>query len=161
MSLVYVTLYVTFSDCPSVHLSICLSIHPACRNHTSCDHDNWYTCVKWWYLQVFFSVYQNPGFKRAKNGPKWQKMSGLLQVSETIHHMIVIYCTHVKWYYLQAFFCCCCCIFSFSKFSFSGFLVGLKSKKWFKMTKSSVLGTPYLRNHAWYDCHLWYTCVKR
>ena len=32
---------------------------PYLRNHTSCDHNVWYTCVKWWYIQTFFfSVYK-------------------------------------------------------------------------------------------------------
>ena len=34
--------------------------------------------------------------KRAKNGPKWQKiLSVALNISGTIHHMIVIYGAHV------------------------------------------------------------------
>ena len=34
-----------------------------------------------------------------------------------------------------------------------------RQKKWSEM-KKSVCHAPYLRNHASYDCHLWYTCVK-
>ena len=32
------------------------------RNHTSYDCHLWYTCVKWWYLQAFFSFLQNFDF---------------------------------------------------------------------------------------------------
>ena len=39
--------------CLSVCLSICRTSY--LRNHTSCDHNFWYTCVKWWCLQVFCS----------------------------------------------------------------------------------------------------------
>ena len=45
-------LYITFSVCPSVRPSICRT--PYLRSRTSSNHDFWYTCVKWWYLQVFF-----------------------------------------------------------------------------------------------------------
>ena len=75
---------------PSIRLSIRPSIHPApyLRNCTSSDHNFWYTYlvhtyVKWWYLHVFFSVFQNFDFldfhggKRGKNGPKWEKTLSL------------------------------------------------------------------------------------
>ena len=36
------------------------------------------------------------GGKSAKNGPKWQKiMSVKLHISGTVHHMIIVYGTHV------------------------------------------------------------------
>ena len=43
------------------------------------DHNFWYTIVKGWYLQLFFSFFKNFDFlgclgdKRAKNSPKWKK----------------------------------------------------------------------------------------
>ena len=46
------------SICPSVHLSIRPSVHPSIchtpclRNHTSSDHNSWYTYVNWWYLSI-------------------------------------------------------------------------------------------------------------
>ena len=52
---------------------------PDIRNSIPYDHDFWYTCVKWWYIQAFFSVCQSFDClgcycgKRAKNGSKWQK----------------------------------------------------------------------------------------
>ena len=30
---------------------------PYLRNRTSSDHDFWYTCVKWWYLQKCFFIF--------------------------------------------------------------------------------------------------------
>ena len=43
------------------HLSMSLfpstRLAPYLRNHTSCDHSFWYRCVKWWYLQAFFSFF--------------------------------------------------------------------------------------------------------
>ena len=32
---------------------------PYLRNRTSYDHNFWYTYVKWWYLQAYFSFFQN------------------------------------------------------------------------------------------------------
>ena len=40
---------------PSVFLSVCRA--PYLRNQTSSNHNVRYTCVKWWYLQVFFSFF--------------------------------------------------------------------------------------------------------
>ena len=50
--------------------------------------------------------------------------------------------------------------FIFSKFWFSGLLVGWKGKKWPKMRKYSVCLTLYIRNHTSYDCDFLYTCVN-
>ena len=70
------------------------------------------THVKWWHLQVLFSFFQNFDFpgclgggKKAKNGRKWQKiLSVSLCISGTVHQMIMIFGTHVKWWYLQQYF---------------------------------------------------------
>ena len=67
-------LYVTFS----IRLSIRCTAY--LRNHTSSNHNFWYTYVKWWYLQMFISFFQNFDFlgcyvgKRAKNTPKWEQL---------------------------------------------------------------------------------------
>ena len=42
------SVYLPSSVYPPIHRT------PHLRNRTSCDHNFWYTCVKWWYLQVFF-----------------------------------------------------------------------------------------------------------
>ena len=94
--------YVTFSIRPSIRLSVRLSNHPSVchtpylRNSKAFDHDFWYTCVKWRYLQgVFFSFFLKFWFfgllgggghggrsKREKNGPRWQKNSVLHFISQ-------------------------------------------------------------------------------
>ena len=66
-------LCVTFSVRMSVCLSVCRAPYP--RNRTSSNHNIWYTCVKWSYIQPFFSFFWNFDFlgcyggKRAKNCP--------------------------------------------------------------------------------------------
>ena len=47
---------------------------PYLRNHISSDHNFWYTYVKWWYLQVFFSFCQNLYFLGSW-GVKGQKIA--------------------------------------------------------------------------------------
>ena len=32
------------------------------KNHTSYDHDFWYTCVEWWHLKILFSIFLNFDF---------------------------------------------------------------------------------------------------
>ena len=80
----------TMSLFPSVHPSICMSVQPSVcratylRNSKAFDHDFWYTCVKWRYLQGFFFHFfeilifwvvrgAGGGSKRAKNCPKIKK----------------------------------------------------------------------------------------
>ena len=48
------------SVCPSVCLSVCRAAY--FRNRTLSDHNFWYTYVKWWCIQVFFSFFQNFDF---------------------------------------------------------------------------------------------------
>ena len=64
----------------------------------------WYSCVKWQYIQQFFSFFQILIFgvvKRVKNSPKWKKLSlsWYLRNNTSYRHL---WCTSVKWYY-QAF----------------------------------------------------------
>ena len=67
------------------------SVHraPYLRNHTLYDHHLWYTCVKGWFLQAFFSFFHNFNFlgcywiKRARNDPDWQKI-----VSVALHFRV-------------------------------------------------------------------------
>ena len=73
------------------------------RNHISDDCNLWYTCVKWWCLQGFASFFQIFDFgllegrrdKRAKNGPKWEKILCVTFHISIIHYMILIYGSHV------------------------------------------------------------------
>ena len=71
---------------PSVHLA------PFLRTRTWSNHNSWYTCVKWWYLQGFFSFFKNFDFlscKSAKNSPKWKITitSVTRYISRTIHYI--------------------------------------------------------------------------
>ena len=80
--------------CCFFHLSICPSICRASyfRNFTSSDYNFWYACVKWWYLQAFFSIcfqfffkfwfFGCLGGKRAKNSPKWK-----MKIAFVMHHI--------------------------------------------------------------------------
>ena len=43
--------------CPSICPSVCRA--PYLRNRTPSNHNIWYTCAKWWYLQVFFHFFRN------------------------------------------------------------------------------------------------------
>ena len=86
------------------------------------------------------------GGERAKNCPKWQQI-----LSVTLHIII--------WSSFMLDLCkvtiSSSVFFNFWKFWFSGLLVVYKCKKWYKMTKNDLCRAPYLRNHTWYDCHLW------
>ena len=68
---------------------------PYHRNSIAYDHDFWYTCVEWWYLQKVFTIsgkFQFRG-KRAKNSPKWKITitSVTHHISGTVYHMIIIF----------------------------------------------------------------------
>ena len=111
---------------------------PYLWKHTSYDCHLWYTSVKWWYLLVFFSFFQNFGFsgcewcKVAKNDPKWQEIlsHSISQEAYIIWSWFLVHrCTMKK----------SPKTFSISsKFWFSGLLEGSKGKKWLNMTKNSV-----------------------
>ena len=130
-------LYVTFSVRPSICPSVSRS--PYLRNRTSSDHNFWYTCVKWWYLQIYSNYIRHAPYLR-----------------NSIAYDHYFWYTYVKLWYLHAFF-------SF----FQNFDWGKRSKnfdgvKGQKMAQSDkkFCRASYLRNHTSYDCHLWYTCVK-
>ena len=85
--------------CPSICLSICLSVRPApdVRDHVI-YHDFWYTCVN-------DGTSREGSGKWGKNGPKWQKKYVLFAPYLSNH---TSYCCHfwytcVKWYF-HAFF---------------------------------------------------------
>ena len=88
----------------------------------------WYTCIYkriiypgifFIFFLLIFGIIRGRGCgKRVKSGPKWQKtLSFSLCISGTIHHMIVIYGTHV-WNDISRK------KFYFSKFWFLRFLEG-------------------------------------
>ena len=98
-------LYVTFSICLSIHLSVCLYFCLSVVHHisgtvhhviiifgTRVPNDNisrhFFIFSKFWFSEFLEG-------KKAKNRPKWQKiLSVMLHISGTIHHMIVIYGIH-------------------------------------------------------------------
>ena len=108
------------------------------RDHISYDCHLWYTCVKWWYLHVFFFIFSKfcfsgllvgTGRRGVKNCLKWEKiMSVVLGISGMIHHMIIIFVTHnckmmsPIFFYLFIFFSIS------SKFWFFGLIGGSKGK---------------------------------
>ena len=106
----YMSLFL--SACPSVCPYICCA--PYLRNCTSCDHNSWYTWVRWWYLQVFFFIYLKFWFFRllevgGGGGVKGQKIAQNEIYKLHISHIISqeydqdFWYTFVKQWYLQAF----------------------------------------------------------
>ena len=91
----YMSLFL--SVCLSVCASICVSVCcvPYLRNRISSNHNFWYTCVKWWYLKVFFLYFEilifwavrkgkkrGGGVKGEKNSPKWK-----IRITCVTHHI--------------------------------------------------------------------------
>ena len=89
------------------------------------------------------------GVKGQKNGPKWQKILCVaLNISGTIHHMIVIYGTHLWTDNISKAF------FHFFKILIFWAMGGKRAENGPKWQKNLVGYAPYLRNHTSYDCHL-------
>ena len=99
--------YLNMSLFLSVRLSVCRA--PYLRNRTSSNHNFWYTCVNWWYLQVFFFIF----LKMKMKNNNYICHVPYLRNSIPYDHDFWYCC--VKWWYLQVFF-------SFSKFWFFGLL---------------------------------------
>ena len=148
---------------PSVHPYICLSIcrAPYLRNHTSYDCNLLYTCVKWQYLQAFFSFCQNfdfsgyygvKGQKYVQNDKKFCLLDSISQEQYIIWLSFMV--QMCKMMMSQG-------VFSFfQNFDFLGYYGSKREKKWSKMTKNSIFCAPYLRNHTSCDWQLWYAFVK-
>ena len=123
---------------------------PYLRNSVAYDHDFWYTWVKWWYLQAFFSFFSTFWFfgllgrrkgmggggvargKRAKNDPKWQKILLVAVHISGAVHMIVIYVVYVSNKNISS------CFFQIFKILIFWVVRQVKGKKLPKMTKNSV-----------------------
>ena len=72
----YLYMSLFLSVCLSVSLSLSICHTSYLRNLTSSDQNIWYTCVKWWYLQVYFSFCKNFDFwtvRRVKGQSKSEK----------------------------------------------------------------------------------------
>ena len=97
-------------------------LHLSCAISQEHEHDFWCTCVRWWYLQVFFSffwnfhflgwkyiakmkynyIYHVPYLRNSIEDKKWPKItknSVSLSISGTVLHVIVIWYTCVEWWY--------------------------------------------------------------
>ena len=103
----------------SLFLSVCCSAHPSApylRNRTLCDHNFFYTCVKWWYLQGLFHFYEIlifwavSGGGGGGGGKKQPKMKNINYIRRTQylrnniaydHH---IWQTCLKWWYIHVSF---------------------------------------------------------
>ena len=105
---------VSTSICHFFCLSVWSSAHraPYLRNCTPCDHNFWYTYVKWWYHPVFCSfrfcffrlLGRGVGGKTAKEGPKWKKKNYICHTSylrNSITYGHDFWYTCVKWRYGQ------------------------------------------------------------
>ena len=126
------------------------------RNIVAYDHDFLYIYVKYDFSRCFFhffkfSFFRFLGGKWVKNGPKWQNiLSVTLHISETVHHMIVIYGTPVQNDN----------IFPILKFWLSRLSGGWKGKKNGSNDKNLgmllfIFQEPYIIS----SLHLWYICM--
>ena len=82
---------------PSVCLYVCLSSTMSQELYIIWSYF-WYTYIKCsFFIFLKFSFFGLLGGKRAKIGPKWEKiLSVALHILRTIHHMIFIYGAHVE-----------------------------------------------------------------
>ena len=119
------------------------------RNHTSYHLRLWYTCVKGYYVQVFFIFFLNFNFqgfgKRAKR-PKIKKCLSHSMFQKAYITWCNFSYTCVKWFISRSFFHCFKILILW--------VVGVKGKKMTQMAKSFVRLTPYLRNRTPCDCGL-------
>ena len=84
------------------------------RNSIGYDHDFWYTFVKWWYLEGFFSFFWNFFIFWAVRRVKGQKIAQKMKSNNYICHLPYLrksvaydhdfWYTCVKWWYISAFF---------------------------------------------------------
>ena len=135
---------------------------PYLRNSIAYDHDFWYTCVKWWYLQVVVFQFLKILLFGVVRGVKGQKAVQNDKIC-CLSHFISLE-PYIIWLSFMVHLCKMLIypsiFFIFSKFWFFGLLGGWKSKKRSKMTKNSVRCSQCLKNHTSYDCHLCYLYVK-
>ena len=132
----------------SAHPSICCA--PYLGKHTSCDHNFWYTCVKRWYIQVFFHFCKILIF-RVIRGVKGKKVA---QNEKSSRAMSQEQCSMWSWFLVRV----CKIIVAggvfviFSKFCFFELLFGVNGLKWWKVLSDAlILGAVH------HHCHL---CVK-
>ena len=131
LSLILIDLCILEVTHLSVHLPIRLSIccTPYLKNCISSGHNFWYTYVKWWYFQAFFSFFQNFDFLGCwgVKGQKIVQYDKELCLSHSVsQEPYIIYCDFwymcVKWWYTQQ-------IVSFFKILILGFFRGVEGQK--------------------------------
>ena len=134
---------------------------PYLRNHTSCDHNFWHTCLKWC-LQKFFFIFLNSNFlgcfhffkilisciASAVKGQKMTQNGKKLCLSGSISQEL-----YIIWSSLMVHLCKMKVspglFFHFFKILIFQVARGVKGQKhWPKMTINSVCCTPYLRNYT-------------
>ena len=133
-----------------------LSYH---RNIIVYDHDFWYTCVKWWYLQVIFF------FKIlifcVVSGVKWQKMAQNHKIFWLLHFISLK--PYIIWLSFMVHLCKMMMspgvVVIFKKIVIFWLVRGVKGQNITRKDKKFCC-TSYLRNHTSYYCHLCYACVK-
>ena len=114
-------------------------------NGVAYDHDFWYTCVKWWYLQTFFVIFSKFwffGFFRMVKGQKSFMLHMCKMISPSINFYFSIWLSFMV--HMCKMIISPSINFHFSKFWFSGLLgigeVGGKraknSPKWQKFCLS-------------------------
>ena len=133
---------------------------PYLKNSIACNHDFWYSCVKWWYLQPVVSLFWNFHFLGCWGGNRVKKMPRMKNNNHILHTPYLknsITYNHdfgdtgVKWWYLQVFFE----IFIFWA------VRGVKGQKITQMKNNYIQHAPYIRNSIACDHEFWYTCVKQ
>ena len=148
----------------------CLVLHVSGTIHHDCH--SWYIFLKIFFFFVhffknffffffFFHFSQNLDFlgcywvKRAKNGPKWPViLSVLLHISGTIHHVMVIYGTHVYNDNISRIF------FHFSKLWYLESLGWVKGQKMTQNNKNFSVSLLISGTIHHMNCDFWYTWVK-
>ena len=128
---------------------------PYLRNGIAYDHNLWYSCLKWWYIQIFISCFSKFWFLGIVSRVKGQKMARNNKkvclscfISQETYIIWFSFMVHMYKMISQVVF------FILSKLWFSRLLGEYKGKKWSKVKNNSVSHTPYIRNHTSYDFHL-------
>ena len=141
------------------------------RNHASYDCHLWNTCkmvthisrrfFHFFKIVIFWVSRRVNGQKMVQNDKKFCPLHSMSQEPYIIWlscmvHICKMIISSGGFFVFVLFFC------FFQVFKILIFLVrrGVKGQKRCRMTENSLCCTPYRRNHASYDCHLWYKCVK-
>ena len=108
MCVIYaICLHSVFRSGTHLYMSLFLSVRQVVRPSCTISQDPyiiwskfWYTCVKWWYLQAFFSFFLNFDF----SGSYKNYICHAPYLRNSIAYDHDFWYTCVKWCYLQEFF---------------------------------------------------------